>query len=95
MSSRSELGAHHAAGGVLTGSSAAPGGSGLRQTVGVHPEKDGRARVHVETYEPTEWDTEVESFDREFDDLDAALAWLAAERGIAPSQLNLQPIRPS
>lgn len=92
---RGELAAHHAAGGVLAASSWAPDDSGLRQTVAVHRTPDGTARVHVETYQPTEWDTEVEVLEEQFDDLDAALAWLESHRGIRWSQLDRQPLPPS
>jgi hypothetical protein len=72
----------HEAGGVLTASANAPSGSSLRQTVAIHRTASSGARVHVETYLPTEWDMTIETFERELPDLDAALAWLETERGI-------------
>ena len=92
---RGELAAHHAAGGVLTASSWTPDDSGLRQTVAIHRTPKGAVRVHVETYQPTEWDTEVEVLEQRFDDLEAALGWLESERGIRSSQLDRQPQAPS
>jgi hypothetical protein len=89
---RRALAEHHAAGGVLTASGDAPT-AGLRQTVSIHKLRTG-VRVHVETYLPTEWDNEVESFEVELADLDAALSWLESARGVRWSHLSLQPLRP-
>jgi len=81
------LRALHERGKVLVASGPAPAGDDLRQTVSVHRETVG-VRVHVETYHPTEWDTEVEDPDLELESFDDALAWLETERAVMLDSLR-------
>jgi hypothetical protein len=88
-----ELRAAHAEGRLLATSGDVPGRADLRQTVSVARTPAGTALVRVHEYDDPGWDAEPETTETEFPDLDAALSWLEAGRGVHWSQLH-EPRKP-
>lgn len=74
---------------VLAAASDAPGRLAARQIVSISRSADGRARVHVEHYEPGEWDRSLEEREHYFPDLVTALAWIEKECGVHWPQLHV------
>jgi hypothetical protein len=77
-------------GSVLAASSDAPGQPGVRRTLTVMRTAAGQANVTVEYYQAGDWDSTLETEEREFPDLEAALTWLESDRGI--SRLDLHEV---
>lgn len=79
---------------VLAASADTPGRPGVRRTVSVSRTPDAAARVHVEHYDPQDWDFSLDESEHRFACLDIALEWLEIRCGVHWTLLH-EPEGPS